>query len=200
MNGSQPFVYITTCGCVFSHAGYKTLAGSTSTSSGSSSPKEKETEEPQTKDSDQLDLCPQCATKYSKPNDVLFLNPSPEEEERMHERMEKLRLLEPTKKSKSKKRKNNPTTGGEDEVLEPPTKKVVPSTNPSIAAASRAVVSSLAMEEAKRKANMSEAVKSLYGDGKAKREETFMTRGTFTRVSYLVSLMGFGFFVDSFFL
>lgn len=61
---------------------------------------------------------------------------------------------------------------------------MLPSTNPSIAAASRAVVSGLAMEEAKRKAGMSDAVKSLYSseDG-PKRKETFMTMGTFTRVS-----------------
>jgi hypothetical protein len=70
----------------------------------------------------------------------------------------------------------------------PPTKKqAVPSLNPSIAAASRAVVSGLALEEARRKAGMSDAVKSLYGsaDGK-KRKETFMTMGTFTRVRFSI--------------
>ncbi|KAF5360077.1 hypothetical protein D9758_007573 [Tetrapyrgos nigripes] len=194
MNGAQPFIYIATCGCVFSHAGFKALAGSSS--SGSSSPKDnakdkdigeeiKEEEKEQAKDKDsepqqeQLDLCPQCASKYSKTDDVLFINPSPEQEERMRARMERLRLLEPAKKSK--KRKNAGAGAAEDS--EPPTKKLAAasSMNPTISAASRAVVSSLAMEEAKRKANMSEAVKSLYGDGKPRREETFMTRGTFTR-------------------
>jgi len=39
----------------------------------------------------------------------------------------------------------------------------------------------LAMEEAKRKSEMSDAVKSLYGNG-TKRKETFMMMNTFTRV------------------
>ena len=58
-----------------------------------------------------------------------------------------------------------------------------PSLNPNIAAASRAVAESLAIEEAKRKATMSQAVKSLYGTKGSEKKETFMTRGTFTRVS-----------------
>ena len=37
------------------------------------------------------------------------------------------------------------------------------------------------MEEAKRKSEMSDTVKCLYGNG-TKRKETFMTMGTFTRV------------------
>ena len=48
------------------------------------------------------------------------------------------------------------------------------------------MASSLAMEEAKRKANMSEAVRSLYESKNKGVKETFMTRGTFTRVSLTV--------------
>ncbi|KIK68028.1 hypothetical protein GYMLUDRAFT_36842 [Collybiopsis luxurians FD-317 M1] len=171
MNGSQPFVYISSCGCVFSQAGLKTVVSASSSSS--SSPKEKDSP----KDEQDLELCPQCATKFSRKNDVLMLNPPAEEEERMRESMGQQRSKEPSKKSK--KRKN--ASAAEDPEAPPNKKKVVLSTNPSIAAASRSVVSSLAMEEAKRKANMSEAVKSLYGDGKPSKRETFMTRGTFTR-------------------
>ena len=179
INGVQPFVYISTCGCVFSQAGLRTVTAS-------ASPKEKEKsvdDEPAEKP---LSLCPQCAKKYSSTDDVIPINPSQEEEEIMFFALERKRLLEPTKK-KSKKRKNIESL---DEEAEPPTKKQVPlpvttpSLNPSMAAASRAVVSGLAMEEAKRKAGMTEAVKSLYGDG-TKRKETFMTMGTFTRVSVL---------------
>ena len=171
MNGSQPFVYILTCGCVFSQAGLKNMGNS-------SASKEKDSQE-----SSDLDVCPQCAAKFSFKSDVLFLNPSETEEEKMREEMERRRLLEPAKVKKSKKRKN-PDEDGEGakkktKTTPPP---AAPSTNPSISAASRAVISSLAMEEAKRKANMSDAVKSLYGDGKEKRTDTFMTRGTFTRV------------------
>lgn len=172
MNGVHPFVYLRSCGDVFSQAGLKTVAA------GSSSPMPKEGEE---EAGQQLEVCPQCATKYDKSIDILLLNPSAEEEDRMFIAMTLLRASEPTKKSK--KRKNPPT-----DTDPPPTSKsqktaAQPHTNPNISAASRAVVSSLAMEEAKRKAGMSDAVKSLYGNGKPSRKETFMTMGTFTRVS-----------------
>lgn len=166
----QPFVYLATCGCVFSLAGLKAVA--------TGSPKEKAKEE----EEKSLDLCPQCAKKYSATEDIVTINPSPEEEETMQFAFERKRLLEPSKK-KSKKRKNEASP---DEEAEPPTKKHAeqpkPGLNPAIAGASRAVVNELAKEEVKRKANMSAAVKSLYGDG-SKRKETFMTMGTFTRVS-----------------
>jgi hypothetical protein len=174
MNGTQPFVYLSTCGCVLSQAGLKAV-------SASASPKEKETAGEECKANKSLSLCPQCAKKYST-EDVVLLNPSPEEEETLRFALERKRLQEPTKK-KSKKRKNDASP---DEA-EPPAKKQVttlPGLNPSVAGASRAVASELAMEEAKRKTNMSAAVKSLYGDG-LKRKETFMTMGTFTRVSLL---------------
>ena len=171
MNGVQPFVYLSTCGCVFSQAGLKAVAGS-------SSPKEKEKDQEESEKS--LDLCPQCGKKYAAADDIIPLNPPLEEEETRRFALERKRLLEPPKK-KSKKRKNEG-----DAEDEPPSKKLAehlkPSLNPSIAGASRAVVSELAMGEAKRKAEMSDAVKSLYGDG-SKRKETFMTMGTFTRVS-----------------
>ena len=158
MNGHIPFIYIATCGCVLSQAGLKNV---------SSSPKES--------DGQQFDVCPQCASKFSRTDDVILLNPAGEEAERAREAMTRKRLAEPPKKSKKRK---NATPSDE----EPAKKKAAPSTNPNIAAASRAVVSSLAEEEAKRKAGMSDAVKSLYSNGKPARKETFMTMGTFTRV------------------
>ena len=181
INGVQPFVYISTCGCVFSQAGLRTVTSS-------ASPKGKKKFLDDEQDEKPLSLCPQCAKKYSAIDDVIPINPSQEEEEIMFFALERKRLLEPTKKSKKRKNVESP-----DEEAEPPTKKQVsppsatPSLNPSMAAASRAVVSGLAMEEAKRKAGMSEAVKSLYGDG-TKKKETFMTMGTFTRVCVLIIL------------
>lgn len=161
MNGGQPFVYISACGCVFSQAGLKTLSSTSNT--------------------DTLDVCPQCANKFDKSKDVVVINPSPEEEDRMRVAMDEKRLAEPVKKSKKRKAKDEAAVDGR----EGPKKKKAsaPSLNPSIAAASRAVVKSLAQEESKRKAEMSDAVKSLYGDGLPKKKETFMTMGTFTRVS-----------------
>lgn len=181
MNGVQPFVYIYTCGCVFSQAGLRTVAGS---------PKEKEKQSDSGGDSpmlpaeESLDLCPQCGTKYSRTADVIPLNPEEEEEMVLRAAMEQRRALEPSKK-KSKKRKQLEEAG---DTAEPPSKKKhgpstsQPSINPVMGAASKAVIQGLAEEEAKRKAGMSAAVKSLYGDGKPARKETFMTMGTFTRV------------------
>jgi hypothetical protein len=158
------------------------------------------------KDNTELDVCPQCATKYGKRTDVRVINPDEETEERMRDEMEARRAVEKAAK-KSKKRKADVNdadskTSSKKEPVEDsalskaqssakkartdsstPTPSHAPTLNPSIAAASRAVVSSLAMEEAKRKANMSDAVKSLYESKNKGVKETFMTRGTFTRVS-----------------
>jgi len=197
MNGLQPFVYISTCGCVFTQAGLKTVSGSESSSSSSSSPSSPKSNA----DSDaaeargepnenQLSLCPQCAAKFSPAEDVVNLNPSPDEEELIFFALERRRALEPGKK-KGKKRKNKEVSAGDETDL-PPAKKpdTRPSLNPSVAAASRGVASSLAMEEAKRKAGMTDAVKSIYGDKNApKRKETFMTMGTFTRVCHFLHLL-----------
>ncbi|KIY69519.1 DUF602-domain-containing protein [Cylindrobasidium torrendii FP15055 ss-10] len=161
MNGHIPFIYIATCGCVMSQAGFKNISASTS------SPKDTETE--------QLDVCPLCASKFSRTSDVILLNPTGELAERAQDAMIAKRKAEPPKKSK--KRKNAAAT--EDEPASK--KKALPTMSASVAAASKAVAASLAEEEAKRKANMSSAVKSLYGDGKPNPKETFMTKGTFTR-------------------
>ena len=68
----------------------------------------------------------------------------------------------------------------------------VPSMNPSLTSVNRKVAAELAEEEKKRKEKMSSAVASLYGDpknGKKSTKETFLTMGTFTRVSGLSFLL-----------
>ena len=168
MNGSQPFVYIWTCGCVFSLAGYKTMADSPPP------------ESLKGVEGEVLDLCPQCQNKYCRTEDIIALNPSPEEEERLREAMDRWRLLEPPKKSKKRK-----TVLSQDELQKKKKKKKetsIQSVIQSTVTSSKAIASELAMEEAKRKAAMSDALKSLYGEGKPKKKETFMTMGTFTRV------------------
>ncbi|KAF7359466.1 Rtf2 domain-containing protein [Mycena sanguinolenta] len=120
------------------------------------------------------DTCPQCAAKYSHAADCVPLNPIPEEEERLRIALEAQRLLEPVKKSKKRK------AAAADPAAEPPAKKATVAA-PSIATASNSLRSTLAMEEAKRKAGMSEAVKALYSAKDTGRKETFMTMGTFTR-------------------
>ena len=169
MLGSVPFVYVSTCGCVFSQAGLKTVSQADNGSPKEGSPADSEK---------QYQLCPSCGTKYDKSQDVLTLNPSPEEEEIMHANMLKRRAAEPTK-PKGKKRK----AAVDAEQSSTKKRATVNSSNAGISSATRAVVASLAEEETKRKANMSDVVKSLYTskDG-PKRKETFMTMGTFTRV------------------
>ncbi|KAF7338570.1 Rtf2 domain-containing protein [Mycena venus] len=158
MNGAMPFVYLRTCGCVFSAAGLSALR---------STPPDGERDA-------EKDTCPQCAAKYSHAADCIPLNPGPEEEERLRAALEALRLLEPIKKSKKRK------AAAGDSAAEPPSKKAAVAA-PSIATASNSLRSTLAMEEAKRKAGMSDAVKALYSAKDTARKETFMTMGTFTR-------------------
>jgi ribosome-binding protein aMBF1 (putative translation factor) len=170
MNGQQPFLYISKCGCVLSSAGFKAL---------SSTPPKDAT------NGDELDVCPSCATKFSRSEDVTPLNPSAEETEKLMERLLVKRAAEKKERDAKKSGKKRKKDSAEDAGDEKHAKKekpsgTLPSMNPSVAAS---VASSLALEEAKRKANMSAAVKSLYGDGKKDKKETFMTMGTFTRVS-----------------
>ncbi|KAF7311684.1 Rtf2 domain-containing protein [Mycena kentingensis (nom. inval.)] len=155
MNGFTPFLYIRACGCVFSAAGLSALRAASS-----------ETESVK-------DICPHCAAKYTYSTDCIPLNPSTEEEERLTRLMEAQRLLEPTKKSKKRKAATDA-----DADAEPPAKKQAA---PTISTASNTLRSTLAMEEAKRKANMSDAVRTLYSSQEPGKKETFMTRGTFTR-------------------
>lgn len=172
MNGSKPFVYIDNCGCVFSRAGLRTLT--------SSRDKGTETEGSPTPPSElpnDVELCPNCATKYTK-DDVVLLNPGPEEEETLRFALERQRLQESAKK-KSKKRKH------ESDVSEPPKKRQEMINAAVVTVTNRGVATELEKEEAKRKATMSATVKSLYEKGTT-RKETFMTR-TFTRVRFFIS-------------
>jgi hypothetical protein len=183
MTGIVPFVYISVCGCVFSTAALKAMTRTSSPKEGSS-PKEKDEDKPGAAASSetQKELCPNCGAKYDASSDVRSLNPSEEESQLLRFALDAARAAE--KPKKSKKRKVDPSADDANKKDEPSKKKAKAETvgvSPSVAAASRALAAGLAMEEAKRKAGMSEAVKSLYGDGKTKVKETFMTRGTFTR-------------------
>lgn len=189
MNGAYPFVYIYTCGCVFSQSGFRTVTRSTPPSKDASNGDGADTGAGV---DEQLDVCPQCATKFSRSADVLTINPSKEEEERMRMTMDIRRSQEPTK-AKSKKRKAaTDVPAGENGMVSKKPKESskihspspAPAINPAVTATSKALSNSLAVEEAKRKAGMSDAVKSLYRSQFDKpRKETFTTMGTFTRVS-----------------
>lgn len=183
MLGSVPFAYISTCGCVFSQAGLRTVS-----QADNGLPKEEskgDSKEGSPADSEKLyHLCPSCGTKYDRSQNVITLNPSREEEADMRVNMLKRRAAEPMK-AKGKKRK------AVADAEQPSAKKkaTVNSSNAGISSAARSIAAGLVEEESKRKANMSDAIKSLYTpkDG-PKRKETFMTMGTFTRVRYILLL------------
>ncbi|KIK93829.1 hypothetical protein PAXRUDRAFT_828580 [Paxillus rubicundulus Ve08.2h10] len=187
MNGGQPFVYIQSCGCVFSQSGLRTVLGTRPPTRETSSSEENNGD---SAGKDELEVCPNCATKFTRSSDILNINPPEEEEERMRVAMELRRSREPPK-SKTKKRKAGVVGLVEEAAITSKKKKgspaghspsPAPPLNPSASTASRALSNTLAVEAAKREANMSDAVKSLYrGKNDPPRKETFMTMGTFTR-------------------
>ncbi len=194
MTGAVPFCYITTCGDVFSTAGLRSL--STSTQDSPSHPPEPGSSTPPTPTSSALHLCPQCGTKFDKTTDLRPINPSPQVAERLREEMVSRRAAE---KPKGKKRKvgadsseitSEPRNGESGKRVKQNGGGVpspsAPSMNQSLASINRKVATELAEEERKRKERMSSAVASLYGDPnkeKMSTKETFLTMGTFTRVS-----------------
>lgn len=191
MSGQTPFVYVTTCGDVFSAAGLRTISTSASSPSSSSTPP---SDNPSEKEKTvALDLCPQCGAKFDKSKDVRSLNPSPEESLKLRETMLANRAAAKAAKS-SKKRKAAEGVEGEESTKK--SKKVsgedaipAPSTNSSFSAVNKKVAQELAEEEKRRKSTMSSAVASLYSNKDAKpAKETFLTMGTFTRVSVHVEL------------
>lgn len=189
MTGALPFIYLTTCGCVFSAAGLRAL----------STP----ADQPNTPPSDSKDttttkptfLCPQCSTPYDRQTDVRTINPSEEEAATMREAMEARRAAKKTAAAaaggtKGKKRKAAELGGDTKRVKTVKEEEQArPSTNPHMATVAKKVAASLAEGELKRKGAMTDAVASLYAskDG-PKKKETFMTMNTFTRVSIFSQL------------
>jgi hypothetical protein len=179
MNGGLPFVYLLTCGDVFSQAGLKAMA----TSPPAADKDEKETHQ------GEMSLCPQCNTKYDPREDVFAINPSPEEEERMIERMA---IYLASKPIKSKKRKVA-ALKEEEEESKAKRRVIVPDTprTPMMSAgmerrAARVVEGATEIHKTKVE-KMSDAVKSLYRnkDQEKGAKPNWISQGTFTRVSLL---------------
>jgi len=163
-----PFVYITTCGHVFSAAGLRALAPAPGENA----------------------VCPQCQVKYAPgatgTSDVRPINPTAEE-------LEVLRAALLAAGSKKRKKKDAAAGAeGEGADAERPAKKAkssaaakpAPTTNTSVAIGARKALAVAEAEAKTSKATQSAAIQSLYSskDGPATKE-TFLTRGTFTRVS-----------------
>ena len=171
MNGAQPFVYLSACGCLFSQARLETVLGSSTLKDWENVRGKAKAATTDPSDAE-LELYPQCGKKYSRTEDIVLLNPSQDEEDAMREAVERKRLLEPVKKPKSSKKRKNDWPA--DDAEHPAKKQGAVGPSSKISTASQAVVIGLAMEEAKRKSEMSGAVKSSYRNG-TKRKETFMT-------------------------
>lgn len=178
MNGAVPFVYLHSCGCTFSHAGLKAMIGPLL-------PNKNNLPIMESSEREKL-LCPQCGAKYDPIDDVFTLNPNPEEEERM---MERLLIYNSSVKTKSKKRKAVETG------VEPPSNDGKPSNkktqlDPSSAKSasqSKKIAEGLAEEEKRRLANMSDAVKSIYQGKQSGVQQNWISQGTFTRVGTMYS-------------
>lgn len=194
MSGQVPFVYITTCGDVFSAAGLRTVATSAPSSSTPSPPAEGDEKKP----TPALDLCPQCGTKFNKTKDVRSINPPPEEALKMRDAMLTARAAAKAAKASKKRKADDSAASGIAADGSESTKKSkkekgdasdslslpAPSTNSSFAHVNKKVAQELAEEEKKRKSTMSSAVASLYQSKKDNKsaKETFLTMNTFTRV------------------
>ena len=191
MTGAIPFVYPATCGCVFSAAGLRALSSPAEIPSPSTPPSDSKDGPAPNK---QTLLCPQCSKPYDRLADVRTLNPGLEEEAVMREAMEARRAAKKAA-TKVKKRKAAEMQGEEADTTIDPVEhkksKILPTSagpriNGSVISVTRKVTESLAEEELKRKGKMSDAIASLYAPKSgANKKETFMTMGTFTRVSVL---------------
>jgi len=200
MSGQVPFVYITTCGDVFSAVGLRTLSTSTGLSSTPSPPRSEEVAESST--TPPPDICPQCGASFDKKKDVRTINPFTEEALKMREAMMTNRAAAKAAKS-SRKRKAaeaeyevNPAVAISGGEVAKRSKKTdtnesnaspAPSANASFASVTKKVAQELADEEKRRKSTMSSAVASLYQSKKDPKmsKDTFLTMNTFTRVSLM---------------
>jgi len=168
MSGLLPFVYLASCGCVFSAAGLRAIEG----------PSLAEAIAPGARKSTPEDSspCPQCTKPYTKA-DVHTINPGEEEAARMRTAME----LRAATKPKTKKRKAAAAEVTSEEQPKRVKREAPPPAQTATISVSRSVMVSLAAEEKKRKAVMSSTVASLYKSKDSKPEKDgFMTR-TFNR-------------------
>lgn len=198
--GALPFGCIKTCGCVFSEGGIRAVVQSESNSRPTEDPHKAET----SPDTDIAIPCPNCSEPFRPVggfgNDGtgsewwLPLNPKKEAQEIMlanllAKRAEK-KASSKKKDGKDKKRKSEAAGAepGDSPALDderPIAKRNKHTPQQGIQMSSK-VQQELAALEAKRKAGaVSDAVKSIYGDGRGLRAEKndFFTR-TFNRVSF----------------
>jgi len=189
MTGGIPFVFLWSCGDVFSRAGLRAMATPVEEKErrneearGEGSGSDKENKDAATlvggKEKERTLSCPQCGKPYTE-SQVVPLNPPAAEAE---DRLAALLARRASEPAKSKKRK---AAASALEHAEPEPKKPkqtpAPALGPSMASAS-AVALLLKEEERKRqKVGMSAAVKSLYRDKDHEEKGTFLTMGTFTR-------------------
>lgn len=203
--GALPFGCIKTCGCVFSEGGIRAVVQSEANSRATEDAHKADT-------SPNIDMsipCPNCSEPFHPAggfgNDGtgsewwLPLNPKKEAQEIM---LANLLAKRAEKKANSKKRDGKEKKRKSEAVVadgdgdaaptldddRPLAKKSKPATTHHNIQMSSKVTQELAALEAKRKADgVSDAVKSIYGDGRGLRAEKndFFTR-TFNRVSLFI--------------
>ena len=162
MNGKQPFLYIRQSGYVVSEAGLKNIGS--------------------------VNKCPETGLEFNKDTDLITLNPNPDLEFSMKEKLYEKRLKDDQVK-KSKKRKNingSSTDSNKVQKSEQP-----PIVSDVVAGARKAVGE--ALKNTSNQKNQSEAVKSIFGPkdlpkSGRKTDSEWMTQGTWNRcASYIIS-------------
>ncbi|EOR01438.1 UPF0549 protein C20orf43-like protein [Wallemia ichthyophaga EXF-994] len=159
MNGKQRFVYLPKTGIVASDSGLKSMNKGSKTGQ-----------------------CPESGIEYHV-DELITLNPPPEEEEAMKEQLYATRLKQADSK-KSKKRKaaadqpeHTPKAKKADNIDDPPVSDVVKGARKAV---------SDALSNTSKNANQSDAVKSIFGPkdipkSGRRTDSEWMTQGTWNR-------------------
>lgn len=206
MNGSIPFVALSTCGCVFSLAALKAVVASSPAalpSPPNTSDEEKEKGKALATDIREVP-CPQCSKPFapSSPakdhpylSTLMPINPPQSEQHETLIALNAYRASKPSKKMKKRKAEGEGEEGKKSakKLEKEKENQAAVASTPTIAgsrggALAKSVRDELKREEEKRKAGgMSAAVASLYAPKGGKEDTGFMTGRTFGRVSRFIS-------------
>ncbi|XP_062262097.1 replication termination factor 2 [Platichthys flesus] len=151
MNGKHRFCYLQTCGCVFSERALKEV---------------------------KTEICHKCGDPF-KQEDIVFLNGSKEEGEKLREKMEAKRASAKTKKSKKSKEVETVSTPA---VLQPD--EAGPSTTSSSAEDTKSLTASGSKRSIQKMEERSEVFKSLFTTHSSAKRTKAQTSNWVTHTPY----------------
>ncbi|KAL1920479.1 uncharacterized protein VTP21DRAFT_856 [Calcarisporiella thermophila] len=170
MNGNHRFIYFATCGCVLSEQALKEVPSN---------------------------LCLNCNKEFIE-DDIIVINPKPEELEKMRLAMETRKAMASKKEKKKSKKKEKLGTDVSANGVETGVKRKSPPTPPSSGSGSdasiekkialdsaplgAAAIAAKVTEELKAKQKReSAAIRSIFRKDKEEKKGNYLTMGTFTR-------------------